>query len=72
MILPYPITTADLLTLLYPQGRLRTSQAYQGVSPHTNWNEFALTEERRQALAGTSSIHRVSDPVVALSLAEHS
>ena len=66
-MMPYPITTADLLYLLYPHGRLRSSRAYQGASLHTNWNAFAQ-EESCQAITGASPPRRaLSDTVVAQS-----
>jgi hypothetical protein len=70
-MVPYPITAADLLDLLYPHGRLRTSRAYQGTGPRTNWNAFALAEERCQIITEASSAHRVSSETVAQALAEN-
>ncbi len=50
MLLPYPITTEDLLALLYPHGRLRTSRTYQGANPRTNWKQFAQEQESSQVI----------------------
>lgn len=73
MLLSYPITTEDLLALLYPHGRLRTSRAYQGANPLTNWKQFAQEQESSQVRTEAAPALRASsDTVVALSPAESS
>ncbi|HEU5379996.1 MAG TPA: hypothetical protein VFV38_31625 [Ktedonobacteraceae bacterium] len=67
-MLPYPITTEDLLALLYPHGRLRTSRAYQGANPRTNWKQFAQEHESSQVITEAAPPARwpSSDTTVAL------
>lgn len=56
-MLPSPLTMVDMLSLLYPHGRLRTSRAEQGLYPRTDWNAFALAAESGQARTDPSSAY---------------
>lgn len=71
VVFPCPISLEQLRARLYPFGRLRTSQAYQGAK-RINWQAFFLAQERREVGALLLSMRRVTiNPAPFLSI-DHS